>query len=298
MNRRRTPWLTTASGVCFVAVLLIASACSSSHPAAHTKRPVGNSLVEKSIRWENAERKYGVFRPALAGAHPALLIVLHALANPATQGLGTEIGKASIKYGFMVATPIGNDLSWNAGACCGASAAHKVDDAGFLGAAVTQIIREERVDPDRVFVAGFSNGAMMAYVLGCAGKIHLGGIAVVEGTLTVPRCVAPHTNLLVIHQTGDGIVPYVSHESPLLGPGHLLRGVRDSWQMWRRAAGCGSAAPAAHNPQGASELDATCRGSRTSLLTIHGGTHTWPMSPGPFSATDTVVAFFHLNAGT
>ena len=53
--------------------------------------------------------------------------------------------------------------TWNAGNCCARARDENVDDVGFLRAVVADVKRRARIDADRVYAIGMSNGAMMAY---------------------------------------------------------------------------------------------------------------------------------------
>ena len=69
---------------------------------------------------------------------------------------------------FLVLYPDGMGLfgylqHWNAGHCCGKAAKDKVDDVGFIAAAIEDVCDHLRVDRSRIYMLGFSNGGMMAY---------------------------------------------------------------------------------------------------------------------------------------
>lgn len=119
------------------------------------------------------DRTYLVHVPAgLSGAAP-LVLMLHG-------GYGTG-AQAERSYGwdaladqdhFVVAYPDGLDRAWNSGGgCCGKAARRDVDDVAFLTAVVADVEARVPVDPARVYAAGMSNGAMMAYRLACDSDV-------------------------------------------------------------------------------------------------------------------------------
>lgn len=74
--------------------------------------------------------------------------------------------------------------TWNAGLCCGHSAASNVDDVGFIEKLVMHIIEEYSVDQDRVYATGMSNGGYMAYRLACEKPELFAAIAPVACSMT------------------------------------------------------------------------------------------------------------------
>jgi polyhydroxybutyrate depolymerase len=118
---------------------------------------------------------------------------------------------------FLVVFPDGSPVRavpkgrvWNAGACCGRAAegADDVDDVAFLRAMIDQISDEYRVDPDRVFAAGHSNGAMMSYRLACEAADDVAAIGLQAGALVVDPCRPSRpVSVLAIHGTADRNVP-------------------------------------------------------------------------------------------
>ena len=59
----------------------------------------------------------------------------------------------------------GSEESWNAGWCCADAVANDIDDLGFLNQLIDIAIEIHPVDPNRVYVTGWSNGCAMSYYL-------------------------------------------------------------------------------------------------------------------------------------
>jgi len=59
----------------------------------------------------------------------------------------------------------GSEESWNAGWCCADAVANDIDDLGFLNRLIDIAIEIHPVDPNRIYVTGWSNGCAMSYYL-------------------------------------------------------------------------------------------------------------------------------------
>jgi len=136
--------------------------------------------VERTIEVGGLARRYVLHLPPGANDRRpmALVAVLHGgTGNGRAVATQTRFSAEADRSGFIVAYPDGTDqprhflnamrkpglLTWNAGGCCGFAMEHRIDDVAFLRAMVGEIERSAAIDPKRVFVAGHSNGAMMAY---------------------------------------------------------------------------------------------------------------------------------------
>lgn len=278
-----------------VACALVAAACSSDDP---DPIPASTSVVPEGIAEYDIEiggetRTYGVFSPPGTLRGSPMLVVLHSLGRSAAEEIPIAGAGA-----FLSVVPIGVDFSWNAGHCCGTAADRELEDVAFVARVIDEVVERYSADPDRVYAAGFSNGAMLAYRLACERPGLLAGAAVVEGTLTVDECRADGTtDLLVVHQTGDTIVPYAGTDSSSIADDGRLLGVETALARYGEAAACRIAGvPADAKPlfDETSECDA---GGRVRVVVVQGGTHSWPSGDGAggdVDATDLVVSFFGL----
>ncbi|WP_250289603.1 alpha/beta hydrolase, partial [Frankia sp. CiP1_Cm_nod1] len=178
--------------------------------------------------------------PAVTAARPfPLVIALHSLDNDSTEpqslwGFEALTGSA----GFAVAYPDALNTSWNAGTCCGRSAAEQVDDVGWLRALISHLEQHYPIDRQRVFLVGFSNGGMIAYRYACEHAGEIAGIAVVAASLQTAGCApAKPVTVVAIHGQLDERVPYAGEAwSETLGT--PLRSARESLSPFRASAGC------------------------------------------------------------
>ena len=98
----------------------------------------------------------------------ALVVALHGGLGSGDQLADTsQFEPLAERDGFAVVFPDGVSATWNAGSCCGAAVTRKIDDVAFLVALVDDIAKKVPIDRGRVFAVGHSNGAMMAFRLGC-----------------------------------------------------------------------------------------------------------------------------------
>ena len=104
--------------------------------------------------------------------------------------------------------PEGIDRRWNDGR--NPTAAH--DDVGFIRTLLDSLTRELPVDTTRIYAAGISNGAGMAYRLACDLPGRLAAVAAVAGAPAAgmeDRCgrTLP-VSLIVFQGTHDPLMPY------------------------------------------------------------------------------------------
>ena len=128
---------------------------------------------------------------------------------------------------------------WNATEfCCGITES-KPDDAAYLTALAEAA--GQYMNVERVFVAGMSNGASMAYRLACDGMPGLAGIVAVSGSsFSDPeRCKsAGPISVLHIHGTKDETILIGGGSNPEIGKGSYPA-TREVTSRWARRAGCG-----------------------------------------------------------
>jgi polyhydroxybutyrate depolymerase len=138
-----------------------------------------------------------------------LLIVLHGLyLDPATAEASSGLDKIADTQDVALAYPSGYQGSWNAGNCCGDARAAHVDDVGFL-VHIIHLVQELRpIDLDRVYLAGFSNGGMMALKAVCDRPDIFAGAVSVAGSLQSSCAGRRPLNAMIIHGLRDTTVPY------------------------------------------------------------------------------------------
>lgn len=223
----------------------------------------------------------------------SLVIVLHGFGGSASQaeedyGVTT---KANTE-GFIVVYPEGitsngpaSLRSWNTGSCCGPAQINHVDDVHFISLLIDKMIAEYKVNPKKVYVAGMSNGAMMAYTLACDLSGKIAAIASVSGTQMRLSPCQPSRAVPVLHMHSalDTKVPYNGGTG--LG-GYNFTPVDTTMNTWARLDSC--EAPLVTNYTGYTFTQWRTKSGRTSIdlyLTQDGG-HSWPGGEKPREQAD------------
>jgi polyhydroxybutyrate depolymerase len=248
-------------------------------PAEAAAGPLREGRSSQILTTGGMVRTVHFYRPAgLSGSAP-LVVVLHG-----GYGSGTQAEKsynwdaAADRYRFVAAFPDGFVRSWNAGGtCCGPANKRNVDDVAFIRAVVQTARAQVPIDQARMYVAGMSNGAMMAYRLACQTDL-FAAAASVAGTILADCSRAAATSIIAIHGTADANVPYIGGPGkpalpitkPINGPS-----VPANDQRWRQIDGC--AAPQVSTAGSVTTSLAACPGGRAvELISVAGAGHQWP----------------------
>ena len=169
------------------------------------------------LRVDRLIRSYVVVSPARSvrpgGGTPgrsALLIVLpgwHQTAQKAERIEGWD--RYVLPDHLVVIYASGYGGSWNAGTCCQPAVGLHVNDVAYMDAVLREAQQSYRIDPRRIYLAGFSNGGMMAYRYACERSFDLAAIAVASATLADPTCQpASPVSVLHVHGLRDATVPF------------------------------------------------------------------------------------------
>jgi len=283
-NMRAGTAVASAIVVLSVAGLVVSAAtgagAASGGRAPAIQAPSGRST--HTLEHDGVARTYLLYVPASPPRGPVPLVVaLHGGFGTGASALrqgGWEA--AADRHGFVVVAPDGLTRSWNAGFCCGPAMRNDVDDVGFVLAVLDDVEATLRIDPRRVYATGMSNGAMMAYRLGCEASERFAAIAPVAGTVVVPSC-SPTVPVALLHIHGltdrnvpfDGGLPTKTFQPdpPTYPP------VRDGVETFVRADGCRAEPEVTTRDVVTTERWRGCD-DRTAvkLITIADGGHSWP----------------------
>jgi polyhydroxybutyrate depolymerase len=235
------------------------------------------------------ERRYILHRPdglVVAEAGVPLVLVLHGFAQTAQGMMGfSGMNATADREGFVVAYPEGTGpllmRNWNEG-----SDWKTADDVGFIGRVIDDVGSVVKVDPDRVYATGMSNGGMMCYRLASELSDRIAAIAPVSGTKMTKATILARrpVSVLHLHGTEDRLVPY---GGPSARGARMLEfaSVEASVRAWAEFDGCPDeprVEPVAdRDPNDGTTVKRILygpgrEGAEVILYRIEGGGHTWP----------------------
>lgn len=222
-------------------------------------------------------------------AYP-LLVELHGYAST-VDGVDRLFGlrQTAAERGFLFVAPDGtrdetNLQFWNATDGCCNLFNSGTDDSSYLAAVLRDTKQRYRVDPNRIYVVGHSNGGFMAYRLACDHAEELAAVVSVAGAtwLDEAKC-HPQSpvSVLQVHGDQDGIIHYDGGRfaSQLA----LYPSARETVAQWAKHNRCSSGL----NPRsGTFDFDSNtdgdeskieqysaCSQSAVELWTLRGGEH-------------------------
>jgi len=253
--------------------------------------------VEMDIQANGFNRTYQVHIPpgVHAGESLPLVVVIHGAFDT---GLGMEtfsgFSRLADREHFMVLYPDGMGLfgylqHWNAGHCCGKAAKDKVDDVGFIAAAIEDACRRLNIDQRRIYILGFSNGGMMAYRFAAEKTNMLAGAAFLAASLggkaseEEPEWRIPNPQkplpVLIMHGLDDQDVPYNGGTSPRRGGQRTYWSVPDCVDFWVDHNGCKGSPNETRFRKGrvmVQSWDGCADGAAVSVWLIQNWGHDWP----------------------
>ena len=248
---------------------------------AHDVQQVENvTSFSKRLVSDLRSREVIYFKPNAAGSEKApAIVMLHYLhGTPEDMADLTNVARLARDYGVWVILPDGVQGKWNYGGL----AVKTVNDVKFLGKVIDDAVAEYPIDPKRIYMAGYSNGGLMAQRFACDDPGRIAAVGVVSTTiehLSAASCTpATGTPMLYINGVDDPIVAY---------QGNLLkRSAADTVAMWRGIDGCTDASTDSVLPDAVDDGTTTShrswRGCADGLAVdqyiVNGGGHTWPGS--------------------
>ena len=235
-------------------------------------------------------REYRLYVPAIytrtTGAVP-LLLNLHGYgSNNQEQENYGDFRPIADTANFLVVHPNGtidaaNKRNWNTFGPRGSG----VDDVAFISTLIDTLARRYRIDLNRVYSTGMSNGGFMSYELACQLGNRIAAIASVTGSMTAGRLVGCTSGrpvpVLEIHGTADNTVPYNG------GTALQFVAIPTLLNSWVQRNGCNptptvTAVPDISTADGCTAERSVWAGGRNGSEVEHfriiGGGHTWPGS--------------------
>jgi len=186
-----------------------------------------------------------------------------------------------------------------------------ISDVHFFKVLLDQLQAALPIDPHRIYVTGFSNGAGMTFTLGAHFSDRIAAIAPVSSQSFVKvDSLARPLPVYYLTGTADPLIPYHGGATALatlpFGAGYKYPPVQDSVDKWVLLDGCPTQPQVVSDANGVRVLRyGPGRGqSEVLFTTIEGNGHHWPdtVEPlphiicgptlDPFNATDRIWEFF------
>lgn len=247
---------------------------------------------DSNVVHEGRKREFHVHIPAsYDGTKPfPLVVVLHGGGGNSRQiERFTGFSRLADREGFIAVYPQGIDGNWNDGRDVRQSRAHrlKIDDTGFIAEMIKELRAKYRVNPNRIYACGISNGGFMVMRLACEMPETLAAVGVVCAGLNpyLARYARPASQIsvLIMNGTDDPLVPY---DGGKVTVGRLERGevlsTGDTVNFWLGYDGCRSKPfvmginPDTSDGTEIEKYDYTCPSTEVVLYKVIGGGHTWP----------------------
>jgi len=273
----------------------------------------------RSLVVDRRERSYLVHVPRdYDGSKPVpVVLVFHGGGSNASQMVNfCGLDEKADKEGFLAVYPNGTGrteqlLTWNAGNCCGYAAHEKIDDVAFVGKLLHDLEKSARIDADRVYATGMSNGAMMAYRLAAELSDRIAAIAPVSGPMGMDACHPKRAvPVLHFHGTDDKFAPFDGGRGERSLSQTDFYSVKHSLDCWIKANECRADPIVKEEPTSVADGTRITRKTwergknraEVVLIEITGGGHTWPGRKPPLlylgrstkniDANDELWAFF------
>jgi polyhydroxybutyrate depolymerase len=237
-------------GMVALIVPLLLCGCSKSRAGVESYEP-GTHKRKLDLRVLGFRRSYLIHIPknyVRAEARP-LVVALHGAFSTAEEmEEQTGLSELADREGFLVVYPNGITLfgwlqHWNAWHCCGRAMKDRVDDVGFVSMVIDEVRANYHIDSSRIYMVGYSNGGMLAYLFAAQKPELLAAVAVIAATIgsspsplerevRIPPARAP-VPVMAVHGREDDSIPYEGGRSG--NEGHSYVSVKESIEFWLKA---------------------------------------------------------------
>lgn len=248
--------------------------------------------------WSGGGRRFYTLRqpPSYQDGEPApLFIGLHGAGDTGfdfAQRMGLD--PVTDEAGFLAVYPDGVGNQWAPSCGCTDADIAGINDLLFVNTLITHLAENLTVDTTRIYVAGFSQGGLLAESIGCVLAGRVAAVASVAATMhrgVASACrPAESMPILYVHGSEDAAFPYLGNTAFISAP--------SSAGWWAASNGCADDPQVAVLPDTASDgtvvtsesYDGCVGGAEVVFFGIDGGGHTWPGAPGPFPSWTGLVS--------
>jgi poly(3-hydroxybutyrate) depolymerase len=215
LTARRSPLITrTALGIAVVLVLVfgVIAACVGSSATLDARIKFGAGAAYVHV--PHSHSRIGV-------------VVLHSLGNDQHELVKQGWSRLSDHERFVAIYPQLGE-SWNAGLCCGPSVVSKRDDVTWLATVIADL--RVRYGLTTIYLAGNSNGAMMAERLVAERPQNTRRVAIWAGAPEMPRAGRWTGSIAIYDGSRDPLVPLAGGTTYISGVHVTIRPARTTGQ--------------------------------------------------------------------
>jgi polyhydroxybutyrate depolymerase len=297
---------------CVLALLVAIGAASAGIARAQKDDPGRGCLAELGAgdSWlhlwtAGRNREVLVHVPPSVGAGPApLLVAVHGWASGAANFAAvTGLSAGADERGVVVAYPqgLGRPAGWHFAGMPSSEFGGRQSDVGLFDALLERLTVSGCVDPQKVFVAGHSQGGGMAAELACRRGEGLAGVAMISGEhFRLPCAPSRPVPILSLHAVDDEVLPYGGGQVTTMSPDFpSVLPAEEVAAAWAAIDGCLAAGREDHD-DGVTRLTwSGCRAPVTFYRLSRGG-HAWAGSGAlaELSASGLVWSFVRPASGS
>jgi polyhydroxybutyrate depolymerase len=263
--------------VAMIMCLALLAGCGESESSSYASQ-----LPEAAVSVNGVERTYRFFAPTSPSSGPMpLLITLNGggmrdYPFPQEERF-IELAEAE---GFLIACPLSEQLPENEGEWQLNTGASNRQDIDFIEALIAQVSADYDVDATRIYVTGYSLGAMFAYELACQLSETVAAVATHAGTMPVsPESCdpAPGPSILHIHGVDDYIISYAKtwdwKDWDNVG---TMMDIPSLVERWKITNACQGTTERAFGPSTHLVHDDCAEGARVEHYRLGDAGHEWP----------------------
>ena len=250
----------------------------------------GAAERERGLAVGGLSRSYTLITPDRQNEPLPLLIVFHGGGQTAERArVYTRFERAAEGERYVVVYPQGIGNNWNDGRTASGLTereASSANDVDFTAQIIAQLVFERVADAGQVFLAGASNGGMMALYAGCALEGRVAGIAAVVANQPADwRCRASRMPAIFIHGTDDEYMPFaggrIAEKQSRRDLGRVLS-TDETIALYRQMNSCAGVKESKRLDNDKRDgtiavvTDYECAEAPLKHIVIEGGGHTWP----------------------
>lgn len=228
-----------------ICLLLTFEACSFFQPSVPKPNSLSSSIDDDIIQLGDTKRSFHYYVPMDLPDNSPLVIILHG-----SRGSGQQMRRMTAYHfdllaenrQFIAVYPDGYEGHWNGCRQSANDTAHtlNIDDTGFVEALIEYFIRNNNINKNCVFLAGFSNGGHMCFRLASEIPEKIAAIAVIAAHVPVKEnssCSKPSKPISALFCSGtkDPINPFQGGEVSILGlikKGQVVSAIDSANYFW------------------------------------------------------------------